>query len=41
LEWHASRAFTAIDPAAGTGKSYRSPIDVVRFLITGEQTGEA
>ena len=24
---------------AGTGKVYRSPIDEIRFLITGEQTG--
>lgn len=26
---------------AGTGKAYRSPIDEIRFLITGEQTGGA
>jgi len=26
---------------AGTGKTYRSPIDEIRFLITGEQTGGA
>jgi quercetin dioxygenase-like cupin family protein len=26
---------------AGTGKAYRSPIDEVTFLITGEQTGGA
>ena len=26
---------------AGTGPAYRSPIDQVRFLITGEQTGGA
>lgn len=26
---------------AGTGKTYRSPIDEVAFLITGEQTGGA
>ena len=24
---------------AGTRKAYRSPIDEIRFLITGEQTG--
>jgi quercetin dioxygenase-like cupin family protein len=26
---------------AGTGKAYRSPIDEITFLITGEQTGGA
>ncbi len=26
---------------AGTGKAYRSPIDEIKFLITGEQTGGA
>lgn len=26
---------------AGTGPAYRSPIDQIRFLITGEQTGGA
>jgi quercetin dioxygenase-like cupin family protein len=26
---------------AGTGVAYRSPIDQIRFLITGEQTGGA
>src|SRR5215472_5089259 len=26
---------------AGTGRAYRSPIDEIRFLITGEQTGGA
>ena len=26
---------------AGAGKAYRSPIDEIRFLITGEQTGGA
>ena len=26
---------------AGTGKAYRSPIDEIRFLVTGEQTGGA
>jgi quercetin dioxygenase-like cupin family protein len=26
---------------AGTGPAYRSPIDQIRFLITGEQTGNA
>jgi quercetin dioxygenase-like cupin family protein len=26
---------------AGTGKSYRSPMDEITFLITGEQTGGA
>src|SRR5690349_9162648 len=26
---------------AGTGPAYRSPIDEIRFLITGEQTGGA
>ena len=26
---------------AGTGPVYRSPVDQVRFLITGEQSGEA
>ena len=26
---------------AGTGPAYRSPIDLIRFLITGEQTGGA
>ncbi len=27
--------------AAGTGKAYRSPIDKITFLITGEQSGGA
>jgi quercetin dioxygenase-like cupin family protein len=26
---------------AGTGRSYKSPMDEIRFLITGEQTGGA
>ena len=26
---------------AGKGPAYRSPIDVIRFLITGEQSGGA
>ena len=26
---------------AGTGRAYRSPIDDITFLITGEQTGSA
>jgi quercetin dioxygenase-like cupin family protein len=26
---------------AGTGPAYRSPIDEITFLITGEQTGGA
>ena len=26
---------------AGTGPAYRSPVDQIRFLLTGEQTGGA